>query len=151
MKFHHMCIVTADLAKAIHLWRDVLGFRLETEIELPKEGFADAALMDASWRVKGAQSKLAWLRSRGGAQIELLEPISPPVETTPPKNLGYHHTGIHELALLVEDIDAMFEKVRAAGYETVTDYVWSSGGFGRSFIFYDAEGNMIQLWANNPS
>jgi catechol 2,3-dioxygenase-like lactoylglutathione lyase family enzyme len=151
MKFHHMCIVTADLAEAIHLWRDVLGFRLETKIDLPAPGFADAALMDDSWRVKGARSKLAWLRSREGAQIELLEPISPLVQVTPPENLGYHHTGIHELALQVDDIDAMFKTVRAAGYETVTDYVWSAGDFGRSFIFYDAERNMIQLWANNQS
>ena len=40
------------------------------------------------------------------------------------------------------------ERIRAAGYETQTDYIWPVGDFGRSFIFYDDEGNMIQFWAH---
>jgi catechol 2,3-dioxygenase-like lactoylglutathione lyase family enzyme len=152
MKFHHMCIVVADLDKAIHLWRDVLGFRLETVVDLPDKtprsptNFGDDTLMDRSWKVKGARSTMAWLRSRGGAQIELQRPIYPAVELTPPENLRYGHTGFHELGLLVDDIDAMFKKVKDAGYKPVTEDIWAAGPFGRSFIFPDDEGNLIQLW-----
>ena len=156
MRFHHMCIITADLQKAIHLWRDVLGFRLQTEVDLPVPGdnpaspmnFANSTLMDDSYGVKGARSKLAWLTSREGAAIELQEPQYPPLESTPRENLRYRHAGIKELGLLVDDIEAMFKKVRDAGYKTTTDYIWSAGAFGRSFIFYDDDGSMIQLWGN---
>ena len=42
--------------------------------------------------------------------------------------------------------DAWFDKVRAAGYRTQTDYVWDCASIGRSFLFYDQDGNLIQLW-----
>lgn len=34
-----------------------------------------------------------------------------------------------------------------------TEYVWTCANIGRSFLFYDADGNMIQLWehAGNPT
>ena len=65
-----------------------------------------------------------------------------------PENLRYGHTGFHELGLLVDDIDAFFAKVRAAGYQTQTEYVWQCANIGRSFLFYDKDGNMIQIWEN---
>ena len=73
------------------------------------------------------------------------EPL-PDEEETPPEKLRYGHTGFHELGLVVDDIDAFFEKVRAAGYETQTEYVWTCADIGRSFLFYDDDGNMIQIW-----
>ena len=48
----------------------------------------------------------------------------------------------------MDDIDAFFAKVRAAGYQTQTEYVWQCADIGRSFFFYDKEGNMIQIWQN---
>ena len=53
---------------------------------------------------------------------------------------------MHELALTVSNIDAFVEGIRRRGFETQTDYIWSSSTRGRSFIFYDPEGNMIQMW-----
>jgi catechol 2,3-dioxygenase-like lactoylglutathione lyase family enzyme len=35
MRFHHMCIVTADIDEAIHLWRDVMGFELKVKLTDP--------------------------------------------------------------------------------------------------------------------
>ena len=82
--------------------------------------------------------------------IELLQPVWPEVDATPKKKRLYRNSGIHELGLVIENIDAFFEKVRAAGYQTQTDYVWSCANMGRSFIFYDHEGNMIQMWEHPP-
>jgi predicted enzyme related to lactoylglutathione lyase len=48
--------------------------------------------------------------------------------------------------LLVEDIDGWYAKIRAAGYRMQTEYVWTCASLGRSFLFYDQDGNMIQLW-----
>jgi len=152
MRFHHMCIVTTDLEQSIGFWRDLMGFSLEVRMDLPDgpspgpTTFCDARLMDDAFETKSSHSRMALLSSSEGALIELQEPQNPRVEKTPDSSLRYRNSGIRELGLTVVDIDAFFTKVTAAGYRTQTDYVWSSATAGRSFIFFDNEGNMIQLW-----
>jgi catechol 2,3-dioxygenase-like lactoylglutathione lyase family enzyme len=154
MRFHHMAVFVTDLQEAIHLWRDVMGFDLVVETEIPDgpvpgpKTYMYPKLLDDIFKVKGARSKMALLASKEGALIELQQCEVPKIQQTPPENLRYGHTGFHELGLLVDDIDAFFEKVRAAGYQTQTDYVWQCADIGRSFLFHDNEGNMIQIWQN---
>lgn len=154
MRFHHMAIFVADLDAALRLWRDVLGFTLIKDDIVP-DGTAPGprvyltpALLDDIFKVKDARSRMAILVSDEGAIIELQQCENPRIERTPPERQRYAHTGIHELGLVVDDIDGWFDKVRAAGYTTQTEYVWPVGDFGHSFIFYDDEGNMIQFWAH---
>jgi hypothetical protein len=82
--------------------------------------------------------------------IELLQPHVPTVALTSPEKVLYAHTGIHELGLVLEGIDEFFSRVRAAGYKTQTEYVWPCATMGKTFIFYDKEGNMIQIWEHSP-
>jgi catechol 2,3-dioxygenase-like lactoylglutathione lyase family enzyme len=149
-----MAIFVTDLGKAIRLWRDVLGFELAVDTTIPDGAgpgpntFMYPKLLDDIFKVKGARSKMALLSSAEGALIELQQCENPAIKKTPPENLRYGHTGFHELGLLVDDIDAWFDKVRAAGYTTQTEYVWQCASIGRSFLFYDDDGNMIQMWEN---
>jgi catechol 2,3-dioxygenase-like lactoylglutathione lyase family enzyme len=152
MRFHHMCIVTTDIDEAIRLWRDVMGFEVKTKLTIPDGSdygptvMAPRALLEDLYKVKGATATVAVLVSRDGAMMELLQPHMPVVKRTPPEFLQYGRSGIREIGLVLEDIDGFFEKVRAAGYETQTEYVWSCANMGRTFIFYDNEHNMIQIW-----
>lgn len=152
MRFHHMCIVTRELDRQIEFWHELMGFTLAVRTSIPDGDvagptvFAPRSLMRDSFGDEHARATVALMTSDDGAMIELLAPEQPAVETTPPARLLYRHTGIHELALAVDDIDAFFEKVRRAGHRLQTDYVWSCANLGRSFIFYDPEGNMIQIW-----
>lgn len=151
-----MCLTVSDRDEAVRLWRDVLGFELTMFHDLPnvstpeKKALMPKEVLDDIFKVEGATSKMAWLRSSGGAQIEIQQSTNPKIQRTPPETLGHAHTGVHELCLEVENIDYWFDRVRAEGYETNTDYVWSLGDVARSFLFYDADGNMIQLIENNP-
>ncbi len=152
MRFHHMAIMVTDLQKAIHLWRDVMGFDLAVETVIPDgpgpgpHTFMYPKLLDDIFKIRGARSKMALLSSSEGALIELQECETPKIQPTPHENLRYAHTGIHELGLVVENIDSWFNKVREAGYKTQTEYVWQCASIGRSFLFFDDDGNMIQLW-----
>ena len=101
--------------------------------------------------INGARSRMAILVSAEGAIIELQQCENPAIARTPPEHQRYGHTGVHELGLLVNDIDGWFARIREAGYETQTEYVWPCGDFGRSFLFYDADGNMIQLWEHTAN
>ena len=152
MQFHHMAIFVSDLDKALHLWRDVLGFEVIVHTIIP-DGTEPGPttimypkLLDDIFKLQGARSRMALMMSREGALIELQQCEVPAIQKTPEENLRYGHTGFHELGLLVEDIDGWFQKIRAEGYRTQTDYVWRCGDLGRSFLFYDQDGNMIQLW-----
>ena len=155
MRFHHMCIVTTDIDEAIHLWRDVMGFELKAKMTIPDGDefgpttMAPRKLLEDLYKIEGATATVAVLISKERAMIELLEPHVPSVAATPPDRLRYAHTGIHELGLVLEDIDGFFDKVRAAGYETQTEYVWPCANMGKTFIFYDKEGNMIQIWEHS--
>lgn len=154
MRFHHMAIMVTDLQEAITLWRDVLGFELGVETVIPDgdrpgpDTFMYPQLLDDIFKVKGARSKMALLSSRDGAFIELQECENPALTKTPEENLRYAHSGIHELGLLVDDLDGWYAKIKNAGYRMQTDYVWSCANLGRSFLFYDQDGNMIQMWEN---
>lgn len=157
MQFHHMCIVTTEIDEQIHFWQDIMGFELRVKMAIPDGDdfgptiLAPRMLMRDTFKDKDARATVALMMSKEGAMIELLQPEWPKVESTSREKLLYRNSGIHELALVVDDIDAFFEKIRAAGYQTQTDYVWSCASMGRSFIFYDHEGNMIQMWEHAPA
>jgi len=152
MQFHHMAVFVSEMSEAVRLWRDVLGFKVIVDTTIPDgpgpgpKTYMYPTLLDDIFKVKGARSKMVLLMSNEGALIELQQCENPAIQRTPPENLRYGHTGFHELGLLVKDIDGWFAKVREAGFETQTEYVWDCASIGRSFLFYDKDGNMIQMW-----
>ena len=152
MRFHHMAVFVSDMDRAIRLWRDVLGFEITYDAEIPDGDepglgiYMTPELLDDIFGVSNARSRMVLMMSKQKAIIELQQCLNPAIKKTPKKNLRYGHTGFHELGLSVDDIGGWFEKIKRAGYETQTDYVWPCAGIGRSFLFYDDDGNMIQLW-----
>lgn len=161
MKFHHMAIFVSDMDAALKLWRDLFGFTIRVDTIIPDgdeagpNAYFSPALLDDIFGAKGSRSRMVILASPEGAVIELQQCEVPRLEKTPPEKLGYRQTGILELALEVENIDGWFEKIRAAGYSTQTEYVWPCANILRSFLFFDQDGNLIQLCepmsANRPA
>lgn len=157
MRHHHVCLVVTDLASAIALWRDVMGFELRAETETPdgeEPGptvFVHRALLDDIFKQKNAHTKVALLTSPDGARVELLQPINPAVRAGPEGAEGYGVAGIQEIAFEVDDIDALFARVKEAGYAMQTDYVWPCADIGRSFLFHDGDRSLIQIWQANPN
>lgn len=157
MQFHHMCIIVSDMDEAVRLWRDVLGFKIDVEITIPNKPepgpntLIYPQAMDSVFGHKAAISKMVLLSSPEGALIELQQTEVPKVQKTPKKYLGYGYTGIRELALSVTDIDFWFKKVKEAGFEPTTDYVWPCTTIGRTFTFFDQDRNVIQLFESTAS
>lgn len=149
MLFSHICFIVSDMEEAKKLWCDVLGFKISCETMLPDgdgpDKWFNQQTLDDIFHVKDSKSKMAILYNDKGLSIELQQPINPAPVKTPKADLQYGNTGIHEFALDVKNIDEWYEKVKAAGYEMQTPYVWTTIGGSRSFLFYDFDGNMIQL------
>lgn len=154
MEFHHMAVFVTDMDRSLELYRDLLGFRVIRDFTLPDGpgpgSYMDGPVLDDIFGAAGSRSRAVLARGDGGALLELQQVEVPAVTRTPDRYLRYTGTGITELALGVADIDGWFERVRAAGYETQTDYVWEYAGLGRSFLFYDPDGALIQLCEDYP-
>lgn len=157
MRFHHVCVVTCSLEPQIAMWRDLMGFELAARLTIPDGDDygplvrAPRALVEDLYKVPGATADVAVMLSSEGAMIELLEPHIPATRRTPPEQLLYADSGIREIAIALKDIDGFFEKVKAQGYKLQTEYVWKCADLGKSFIFYDPDGNMIQIWEDTVS
>jgi catechol 2,3-dioxygenase-like lactoylglutathione lyase family enzyme len=155
MRFHHICIVTTDLDRQVEFWQDVMGFNLMVRTTIPDgENWAPTvmaprALVEDLYKTPGAKADVAVMFSEQGAMMELLAPIVPEVQKTPSDKLLYKDSGIREIALVIDGIEEFYKKVRAAGYKTQTEYVWPCANLGKTFIFYDPDGNMIQIWEHS--
>jgi len=149
MKIHHVCVVVSDMEESLKLYKDVLGFNVMLDRIIPDGSehgcFFEQQTLDDIFQIKGAKSRMVLIRSEEGSIIELEQPIVPKIQKVAKEYLRYGFVGISEIAFGVTNIDEWFEKIKTAGYETQTNYIWEYGGIGRSFLFFDPDGNMLQM------
>lgn len=106
---HHTAISTGDLERALQFYRDLLGFTVILEFSWP-EGWA---LADAITGLKNSSARAAMLKA-GNMMIELFQYSSPPPKPGDPNRPVSDH-GITHLCLDVADVDAEYERLKAAG------------------------------------
>ena len=105
----HTGITVSNLERSLAFWRDVLGF------ELSHTAHQTSAMAKEITGVAGAEIKLGVLRAPGGHKIELLEYLAPPDRKRHvdlrPCDIGSVH-----VALLVDDLDAVLDRIAASGW-----------------------------------
>ena len=105
----HTGITVSDLERSLRFWRDVLGF------EFSHRAHQRGEMAEQITGVKGAELKLAVLKSPSGHKIELLEYVGPPDRQRADRrscDLGHVH-----VALLVDDLDAVLLHIAASGWK----------------------------------
>jgi catechol 2,3-dioxygenase-like lactoylglutathione lyase family enzyme len=105
----HTGITVSNLERSIAFWRDVLGF------EFSHSAHQTGERPEQITGVKGAELKLAVLKTPTGHKIELLEYFAPPDRAridARPCDVGHVH-----VALIVDDLDAVLERIRASGWK----------------------------------
>ncbi len=108
----HLGLAVRAIDDALPFFRDILG--------LPVVPLADS---------DGA--RIAGLAA-GGSLVELLEPVSP--DSPIAKYIDKRGTGIHHMAMAVDDLDGMLERCRQAGI-TLIDEVPRIGAEGKRIAF----------------
>src|SRR5438093_4898612 len=104
----HTGITVSNLERSLAFWRDVLGF------ELSHTAHQTGEMAKEITGVAGAEIKLAVLKTPGGHKIELLDYLAPPNRKhadVRPCDVGHVH-----VALLVDDLDAILEKIAGSGW-----------------------------------
>jgi catechol 2,3-dioxygenase-like lactoylglutathione lyase family enzyme len=105
----HTGITVGNLERSLAFWRDVLG------LELSHTAHQTGELAREITGVTGSEIKLAVLKTPGGHKIELLEYLAPPDRKhsdVRPCDVGHVH-----VALLVDDLDAVLDRIAASGWK----------------------------------
>jgi catechol 2,3-dioxygenase-like lactoylglutathione lyase family enzyme len=105
----HTGVTVSNLERSLEFWRDILGF------ELSHTAYQKGELAREITGIEGAEIKLAVLKAPGGHKIELLEYLAPADRER--GNLRPCDVGSVHVALLVDDLDAVLERIAASDWE----------------------------------
>jgi len=134
---HHTAISTPNLERLVQFYRDLLGF----EEVLSSEWERGAERADKITGLRDSAARLAMLKL-GNACIELFEYSSPPPRPGDPARPACDH-GITHLCLDVRDIEAEYERLKAAGM-TFHCPPLNMGGVSATYG-RDPDGNIVEL------
>ncbi len=154
---HHTALFVTDLDRSLDFYVGLLGFEL-----LNRNDGWGGEFLDRVVNAEGARINLAVLQL-GGVVIELIEVLSP---ADFPTDASTRASGLARIGFAVEDIDEVYERLRAAGTrfmgEGVIQTVWwqpevAAGAAGadgeltshfkggRAVNFFDPDGIILEL------
>ena len=111
----HVGVAVKNLDEAVRVYRDALGFKLESIHVLNER-----------------KVKVAFLSSGGETDIELLEPLSN--DSAIAKFLETRGEGIHHFAMKVDDVEVALEDFKKKGV-TLIDEKPKAGAEGKKIAF----------------
>jgi catechol 2,3-dioxygenase-like lactoylglutathione lyase family enzyme len=136
----HTGITVSNLERSLAFWRDVIGF------ELSHTAHQTGELAKEITGVAGAELKLAVVKTPGGHKIELLEYLAPADRKK--VNLRPCDVGSLHVALLVNDLDAVLERIAASGWKAAGKPQTLKAGpnAGKRLVYVrDPDGTTIEL------
>lgn len=136
---HHVGFSTPDIERLIDFYRDVVGFELALRIE---HGTPSGQL-DKMVEMDGVTSRMAMLRA-GNVFLELIQFNTPPGKPRPADWKIADH-GIGHIGLLVDDIDAEYARLSAAGMHFHAPPVHNQGRPTAACWGRDPDGNRVEI------
>jgi Lactoylglutathione lyase and related lyases len=137
----HTGITVSNLDRAVAFWRDVLGF------EPSHTAHQTGEMAREITGVAGAEIKLAVVKAPGGHKIELLEYLAPSDRNRhvvlQPCDIGHLH-----VALTIENLDAILERIAASGWKAAgkPQTLTQGPNVGKRVIYVrDPDGTTIEL------
>ena len=136
----HTGITVSNLERSLAFWRDILGF------EFSHESHQTGERVEQITGVKGAELKLAVLKTPTGHKIELLEYFATADRKRVdlrPCDVGHVH-----VALIVDDLDAVLERVAASGWKAAgkPQALTSGPNAGKRVVYvFDPDGTTIEF------
>ncbi|MCI0465175.1 MAG: VOC family protein [Gemmataceae bacterium] len=138
---HHTSFTVADLERSLAFFRDRLGLLVVSTREVGDDYFGRIV------GLAGCRVRAALLRIPGSAHhVELFEYLRPPGQAYVPRPCD---PGSAHLALLVDDLPALYQRLRAEGVAFVSEPVPidagpNAGGYG--VYLRDPNGVLIELF-----
>ncbi len=136
----HTGITVSNLERSLSFWRDGLGFEFSHAVHQRGE------MAEQITGVKGAEIKLAVLKTPGGHKIELLEYIAPMDRKR--ANVQPCDVGSVHVALLVDDLEAALDRIAASGWKAAgkPQTLMKGPNAGKRVVYVrDPDGTTIEL------
>jgi catechol 2,3-dioxygenase-like lactoylglutathione lyase family enzyme len=105
----HTGITVSNLERSLDFWQNVLGF------EFSHRAHQTSEMASQITGIAGAEIKLAVVKAPGGHKIELLEYLAPADRKH--GNLRPCDVGSVHVALTVDNLDAILQKIAASGWK----------------------------------
>ncbi len=134
----HTGIVVSDMERSVRFYRDLLGMKVWADFK------DDSPYVQAVTEVQGANLWMIKLQAQDGGSIELLQYLSHPQSVPSPPTRACD-VGCNHVALRVDDIDALHEKLKAAGIRFHAPPAVSPDGGAKVTYCRDPEGVMVEL------
>ena len=128
MRLDHGGLLVSDVERAVRFYTDALGLE-----QVPRPSTFDTP---GAWLQVGEHHQIHLIGETEEGRARHMNPGLDPAEIA----IGY---GNH-LALVVEDLDATVERVRAAGVQPGGEIIARGDGVRRTFVT-DPDRNMIEL------
>ena len=107
-RLHHVIVPVADMDRSLHLFEQVLGFRLL--VRLPRVG---GKTLSRAMGIPGMEAEMAFLQApEGDTAVELIRFGNP--GTAQEEEAG-RRGGTFGLSLAVEDLDGLHERLSREG------------------------------------
>lgn len=133
----HTGIVVSDMQRSLRFYRDLLGMKVWAD-------FTDNSdYVQAVTGEKGADIWMIKLSAEDGGGVELLQYRSHPQEVPPPRRSC--DVGINHLAVQVQNIDTLYERLLAEGIEFNTPPIYSEDRGAKVTYCRDPEGIIVEL------
>jgi catechol 2,3-dioxygenase-like lactoylglutathione lyase family enzyme len=142
----HTGVTVSNLERSLAFWRDVLGFEFSHSTHQKGE------IAEQITGVKGAELKLGVVKAPGGHKIELLEYLAP-ADRKKDASLRPCDVGQVHVALIVDNLDAVLEKIAASGWRAAGEPQSLTGGpnAGKRVIYVrDPDGTTIEFMQMPP-
>lgn len=133
----HTGIVVSDMHTSLRFYRDLLGMEVWADFE------DDSKMVQDVTGVKGAKVWMIKLKAEDGVSIELLQYLSHPQAVPEPRRAC--DVGCNHIALQVDDLDTLHEKLLDEGIEFNVAPTVSSEGFAKVTYCRDPEGVLVEL------
>src|ERR1700736_2572351 len=137
----HTGITVSNLERSLEFWQNVLGFEFSHRAHQTSEMAGEIT------GVAGAEIKIAVVKAPGGHKIELLEYLAPPDRKQHvylrPCDVGHVH-----IALTVDDLDAVLQKIAASGWKAAgkPQTLRSGPNAGKRVVYVrDPDGTTIEF------
>jgi len=133
----HAGIVVADMERSLHFYRDLLGLEVWADFR------DDSEYVRAVTETSGADIWMIKLKAADGGAIELLQYLSHPQNVPEPAHA--YDLGCNHVALQVDDLDTLYEKLKAESIRFHTPPIVSPDGGAKVTYCRDPEGVIIEL------
>lgn len=133
----HTGIVVSRMEKSLRFYRDLLGMEVWEDFE------GSGPFIESLTQVPGARIWMIKLRSKEGGSIELLQYLNCSQDVPPP--VRSCDVGCNHIALEVDSLDELYEKLRKEGIEFHAPPALSPSGRAKVAYCRDPEGVILEL------